>query len=312
MDDFDSTRGTPSLRTQSNGFSAGSRWIKLLGYPIFVATLTATSPACPPWSSRSHCKHNIGQPCSNTQVQACRPIGTWTMVQGPNSFPSCGPCGCGDWQQSDWPSPDAIDPPRTAEPPATATNPSTSPLAPSLPPKDTATESKLPAADQSIDQDQSATDQPNWRPPTGQSPASQLPMPNVPTSDPLTPKAQTVPSSKEEKDPAKELELLFGDPPAETPTGDQPQSRWLPRTGVPQGIDRTSRFANARLPNAPSYPGQQDWRIWTDHTGNFRVRARLIEVGAHHLVLLKENGLTTTLPISRLSPEDAVYLRLGK
>jgi hypothetical protein len=27
---------------------------------------------------------------------------------------------------------------------------------------------------------------------------------------------------------------------------------------------------------------------------------------------LKENGRTTTLPISRLSPEDAVYLRMGK
>lgn len=38
----------------------------------------------------------------------------------------------------------------------------------------------------------------------------------------------------------------------------------------------------------------------------------MVEVGAYHVVLLKENGRTTTLPISRLSPEDAVYLRLGK
>jgi len=65
--------------------------------------------------------------------------------------------------------------------------------------------------------------------------------------------------------------------------------------------------------SAPSLPpGQQDWRTWTDHTGNYRVRATLVEVRAYHVVLLKENGNTTTLPISRLSNDDAVYLRLGK
>jgi hypothetical protein len=118
-----------------------------------------------------------------------------------------------------------------------------------------------------------------------------------------------------EETPVKELELLFGDPPPETPTpaADPTQSHWLPRNSIPQGNDLTTRYANARFSNALSHPfGQRDWRIWTDHTGSFQVRAKLIEVGAYHLVLLKENGRTTTLPISRLSPEDAVYLRMGK
>ncbi|MFN5850360.1 MAG: SHD1 domain-containing protein [Pirellulaceae bacterium] len=113
----------------------------------------------------------------------------------------------------------------------------------------------------------------------------------------------------------KKLELLFGDPPpaAPTPTGDASQSRWLPRTTNPQGNNLPNSYVNAPISRGTSLPlGQQEWRTWTDHTGTFQVRAALIEVGSHHLVLLKENGRTTTLPISRLSPQDAVYLRRGK
>jgi hypothetical protein len=304
MNDSHSTLSKPSLRNQPYGSSPGARLVKLLANPILLATLACSSQACPPLVPASHCKHNPGYLRSHGHFHDCRPIGTWTMVRSPNSFPACGPCGCSDWQ-SDWISPYASNPSWFATQPNTAT----SPQALSQPSND-AVQPKPSTGESPIQKDRSATDQPNWRPPTSQVPNSPLPPPDDQLADPGLPKPPTNSVPKVDDHPVKELELLFGDPPTEAPvpSGDPSQSRWVPRNGDPQGNGRTTRYANA-----PSTPlDQQEWRNWTDHTGSFRIRARLIEVGPFHLVLLKENGRTTTLPISRLSTEDAVYLRLGK
>lgn len=314
MDDSHATLRPTSLRTLPCVPSPTSRWVKLLASPILLATFAASSHACPPWVSRSHCNHHVGHVSSHAPRPDCRPIGTWTMVQGPNSFPSCGPCGCGQWQ-SEWPSPYAVQPPWTTASDNQTPNNSASPQALSPPPNDSMTQPKPPPVERPSQQDRSATDQPNWRPPTGQVPPPSLPAPDTPTSDPKSPKSPIEPTQKPEKERVKDLELLFGDPPIEAPLppGDPSQSRWIPRNDNPQENDLTTRYANARFSSASSLPlGQQAWRTWTDHTGSFRVRATLVEAGAYHVVLLKENGRTTTLPISRLSPEDAVYLRLGK
>lgn len=312
MDDSHTTLRSPSLCTQPPGRSVGyKRWASFLANQVLLATLASSSSACPPSALGAPCKHTIGHPSSHVRLNDCRPIGTWTMVQGPNSFPSCDLCGCVG--QSNWPLPYSHNPPSISATPNSVSNSSTSPQALSQPSNDSAT--LPPGGKQPIQQDRTPPDQPKWRPPTGQVPTSPLPSPDVPASDPTPPKAPSAPEQKADEDPLKKLELLFGDPPpaAPTPTGDASQSRWLPRTTNPQGNNLPNSYVNAPISRGTSLPlGQQEWRTWTDHTGTFQVRAALIEVGAHHLVLLKENGRTTTLPISRLSPQDAVYLRRGK
>lgn len=317
MDDSHSAPLAPSFRTQPTSRRLGSRrLIRLLANPILLATWASSTQACPPLAAGSHCKHTIRHPNSHTCVIDCRPIGTWTMVQGPNSFPSCGPCGCGEWQ-SEWLSPNASNPTYrdTAPPLNAAPTTTTSPLDRSQPTYGDAAQPKPPLAEPLPQGNRSSSDQPTWRPPTSQVPKSPLPSPDAPTSEPSPLKAPTTPVPKAEEGPLKDLELLFGDPPPAAPSskGDPAQSRWAPRNSNLQGNDLSPRYADARFSSASSLPLEhQDWRTWTDHTGTYQVRARLIEAGPYHLVLLKENGRTTTLPISRLSPQDAVYLRLGK
>jgi hypothetical protein len=50
-------------------------------------------------------------------------------------------------------------------------------------------------------------------------------------------------------------------------------------------------------------------RVWTDNTGKYQVRARLIVVGDRHVKLLKETGKTTTVPFSRLSGSDLAFVQ---
>ncbi len=50
-------------------------------------------------------------------------------------------------------------------------------------------------------------------------------------------------------------------------------------------------------------------RLWTDNTGKYQVRARLVVVGPTHVRLLKENGKFTTVPYSRLSQQDLALVR---
>ncbi|MEX0676757.1 MAG: SHD1 domain-containing protein [Pirellulales bacterium] len=50
-------------------------------------------------------------------------------------------------------------------------------------------------------------------------------------------------------------------------------------------------------------------RLWTDNTGKYHVRARLVVVEATHARLLKENGKYTTVPFERLSRDDLAFVR---
>jgi hypothetical protein len=50
-------------------------------------------------------------------------------------------------------------------------------------------------------------------------------------------------------------------------------------------------------------------RQWTDNTGKYHVRARLVVVTATHVRLLKENGKYTTVPVERLSRDDLAFAR---
>jgi SLA1 Homology Domain 1 (SHD1) protein len=50
-------------------------------------------------------------------------------------------------------------------------------------------------------------------------------------------------------------------------------------------------------------------RLWTDNTGKYQVRARLLVVGDRYVRLLKETGRTTTVPFSRLSGSDLAFVQ---
>jgi hypothetical protein len=51
-------------------------------------------------------------------------------------------------------------------------------------------------------------------------------------------------------------------------------------------------------------------RQWIDNTGGFTVQGRLIEVQDGKVRLLKDNGKTCTVPMRRLSTEDAQYVQM--
>lgn len=54
---------------------------------------------------------------------------------------------------------------------------------------------------------------------------------------------------------------------------------------------------------------QSPMRLWTDNTGKYQVRARLLIVGDRYVRLLKETGKTTTVPFSRLSGSDLAFVQ---
>ncbi len=50
-------------------------------------------------------------------------------------------------------------------------------------------------------------------------------------------------------------------------------------------------------------------RVWTDSTGKYQVRARLVEIADGKVRLLKESGRFTTVPLARLSTADLAFVR---
>jgi hypothetical protein len=104
----------------------------------------------------------------------------------------------------------------------------------------------------------------------------------------------------------KELEDLFSDPQPEAPMSAAP----VPATPMEEVV--------AAEPNTPTpivevkavQPAPQaGMRLWTDDTGKFQVRGRLVVVGPTNVRLLKENGKFTTVPYGRLSQADLAFVK---
>jgi hypothetical protein len=55
-------------------------------------------------------------------------------------------------------------------------------------------------------------------------------------------------------------------------------------------------------------PRELPMRTWVDNTGHYEVEARLVVIMVDSVRLLKENGRTTTVPMSRLSDGDRDYV----
>jgi SLA1 Homology Domain 1 (SHD1) protein len=78
-----------------------------------------------------------------------------------------------------------------------------------------------------------------------------------------------------------------------------------PRSAPPVVAEPTSKFAD---PIAIGADGQLPLRGWSDNSGQFQVKARLILILDGKVRLLKETGRTTTVPNERLSTADRQYI----
>jgi hypothetical protein len=117
------------------------------------------------------------------------------------------------------------------------------------------------------------------------------PQPIPDTDDPFAPAKPAAPAT----------------PAPATPEDDDP---FAPVKARPAGVVTESVRQQPRLPAAMQLDeqGRLPIRLWTDDSGFFQVRGRLILILDGTVRLLKETGRTTTVPLSRLSPADRAYV----
>jgi hypothetical protein len=132
------------------------------------------------------------------------------------------------------------------------------------------------------------------------------------------------PAEKPVETPAKpsgDVEDLFKDvekksTAVETPTDAEIEALFSrPADGLPASAPETKTLEAEAEQLFGTRAGTDDKldvtaaRVWTDNTGKFQVRARLVDVGPSHVRLLKETGKYTTVPFSRLSSDDRAFVR---
>ena len=128
----------------------------------------------------------------------------------------------------------------------------------------------------------------------------------APTS-PVTPPAFPAVSD----DPFTPLAPATAAPTTTQPQNDDPFAPLNPAPAVepkpvaPIAAEPAMKLHNTLLPDAD---GRLPVRDWTDNSGQFRVKARLISILDGKVRLLKETGRTTTVPVERLSTDDRAYV----
>jgi hypothetical protein len=134
-----------------------------------------------------------------------------------------------------------------------------------------------------------------------------------------TPPAETppaeVPAEVPAEEPAEEPAAdLFGEPaetdtemPAEEPAEEQPAEE-TPAEEPAEDTDDDIFGATRGALGEPGGLASTDMRTWVDNTGNYSCRGRLISLLDSHVRLLKDNGRTTTVPLSRLSTIDLKFV----
>jgi hypothetical protein len=125
------------------------------------------------------------------------------------------------------------------------------------------------------------------------------------------PPAEAAPEEKPAEAPAEEPLDLFGEP-AETETEMPAESEEQPVEEQPaeESTDDTDDIfgASRGILREPGGLASHELRLWIDNTGNYSTRGRLISLLEGHVRLLKENGRTTTVPLSRLSVGDLEFV----
>jgi hypothetical protein len=112
--------------------------------------------------------------------------------------------------------------------------------------------------------------------------------------------------------PADEVDDLFKDL-DETPSGNKAAASEAPAAeSAEPSKEVEDLFSEPTGPMAAAEAkadAADGLRLWTDNTGKFQVRARLVVIGKTHVRLLKDTGKFTTVPYSRLSQTDLAYVR---
>ena len=197
--------------------------------------------------------------------------------------------------------PAAVEPPSTFEPPAAE---------PSAPVDDMPLPSDLPAA--------TPADEPA-APAAPAKPAEDVEDlfkdTDTKPSDMPADTAPAPPADAAPEKPADDVEDLFKDtdekkaatsePAPEEPMDPAPSSEVEDLFSEPTDKPSTS----AGLDSKPAEKELSPMRLWTDNTGKFQVRARLLVVGDRYVRLLKDTGRTTTVPFSRLSGSDLAFVQ---
>jgi hypothetical protein len=282
---------------------------------FFVAAtvvLTAVNPAsacrgrfrrcCPPPSCYVQCTPYVevdccGGPSSELPAPAEMPAPSQPAPRTPT--PAAPPLPSAPMPEDSLrptPPPAAVEPPATFEQPAAAE--------PSAPADDMPLPSEVPAT------------------PPAEEPA--LETPAKPAEDvedlfkdtdakPAEAPADTTPAKPADK--ADDVEDLFKDtdekkaatsePAQEEPMDTAPSSEVEDLFSEPTDKPSTS----AGLDSKPAAEELSPMRLWTDNTGKYQVRARLLVVGDRYVRLLKETGKTTTVPFSRLSGSDLAFVQ---
>lgn len=183
------------------------------------------------------------------------------------------------------PMPPAATPPKSAESTSDLFGPPAEKPATSTPPTDTAPGAATPPAGAgpaggATPPAASSTDDIFGAPPkseTNAGAATTTQKPANETSAPPTPPAATPPAGNEDKKDDKKAEKdLFG--------------------ASPSILREAGGLASDEM------------RLWTDNTGSFSCRGRLVRVLDGHARLLKDNGHTTTVPLGRLNARDLEFV----
>jgi hypothetical protein len=119
---------------------------------------------------------------------------------------------------------------------------------------------------------------------------------------PAEPAAEPAPSTEEPSAPAEDD--LFGPPAETTPPAEEEAT---PPAEESEEEDDLFSNAGAILHQAGGL-GSVELRRWVDDTGRHSCRGRLIRMLDGKVRLRKENGRTTTVPLSRLSAEDLAFV----
>lgn len=182
-------------------------------------------------------------------------------------------------------TPDAPPPAPDAAPPATTAPAATPPAAESfddLFPPPTPADAAVPEATTPA-------------PPAAPAPAP-APAPSPDEDDPFAPASPATPAS-----PAPAPAGDADDPFAPAPAGNRTDRPVTPASPAPT----TDPFAN---PFQTSAAGAFPVREWSDDSGHFQVRGRLLAILDGKVRILKTTGRTTTVPLSRLSTADQEYV----
>ncbi|REK07450.1 MAG: hypothetical protein DWQ37_21175 [Planctomycetota bacterium] len=140
---------------------------------------------------------------------------------------------------------------------------------------------------------------------------------DTPPAEPATPAEPSAPSDADDlfRDLDDQNAASEGSSePAEPAAGDDLDDLFSEPEPAPMStsvdeIDRLNNEAERLFAESAATAAGNGMRLWSDNTGKYQVRAKLVAVGRNHVRLLKENGKFTTVPHGRLSQQDLAFVR---